>query len=59
MNVIDRIEKAINSLERAKREYINGEKRLAKGSLDYAQSYTTASIYLALAELEDVKEGEI
>lgn len=53
MNVIDRIEKCMNSLERAKREYENGDKRLSKGSLDYALDYCKASIYLLLNEIED------
>lgn len=53
MNVIDRIEKCMNSLERAKREYENGDKRLALGSLDWCQDRLTASKCLLIAEIEE------
>lgn len=53
MNVIDQIEKCMNSLERAKKEYNNGDKRLALGSLDWCQDRLTASKCLLIAEIEE------
>lgn len=53
MNVLERIEKAKRSLERAEQEYKNGEKRLALGSLDFVEDRIIASRYLILAEIED------
>lgn len=53
--MIDKIDKAIYSLERAKSEYENGDKRLALGSLDWCQDRLTASKCLLIAEIEEEK----
>lgn len=52
MNVQNRIDKAILSLQRAKEEYNNNDKRLALGSLDWVQERLTAAKYLLLDEIK-------
>ena len=53
MSVVERIDKAIYSLKRAKMEYLENNKRLSLGSLDYAQDRVTASKWLLIAQIEE------
>jgi hypothetical protein len=50
-----RINKAINSCQRALNNLQQGNKRLSVGDLDHAKEYILASIHLLIAE---VKEDE-
>ncbi|QJI52365.1 hypothetical protein [Psychrobacillus phage Perkons] len=52
MEVLERIEKAMASLERAKEEYLNGDKRLALGSLDYVDDRIKGAKYLIINEIK-------
>ena len=58
MDVLERLEKAKQSLERAISEYERGDKRLALGSIDYIEERAKAARYLLIAELQDEKVKE-
>lgn len=48
-----KVQKIYDSLERFKKNYKDGNKRLALGDLDHAKDKIIASIYLLLAEIEE------
>lgn len=53
MNINERIDKAIYSLERAKNEYNNGEKRISVASLDHAYNKIDSCRWIIKAQIEE------
>lgn len=56
MSPEEKMEKAINSLNLALKNYTEGNKRLSVGDLDYAKDYILAAIHMTIVEIED-EEG--
>ncbi|MGM9987363.1 MAG: hypothetical protein ACI35O_09065 [Bacillaceae bacterium] len=56
---IQKIEGAIESLNRSKDNYIQGNKLAAKGDLDYVVDKARMSIAIILAEIEEENDGKI
>ena len=56
---IQKVEGAIESLNRAKENYINGNKLVAKGDLDYVVDKARMAIAIILAEVEEENDGKI
>ena len=52
--VVEKIERAMKNLERALNNIENGELRIAIADLQHARENSEESIYLILAELEEV-----
>lgn len=55
--VIEKINKAMKNLERAKSNIENGDLMLAIADLRHAKENSEESIYIILAELEDVNKN--
>ena len=56
---LQKIEGAIKSLDRAKENYINGNKLAAKGDMDYVVDKARMAIAIILAEIEEENDGKI
>lgn len=56
---LEKIEGAMESLQRAKDDYMNGNKLAAKGDLDFAIDKSREAIFIMLAEIEEENDGKI
>lgn len=56
---LEKIEGAMESLQRAKDDYKNGNKLAAKGDLDFAIDKSREAIFIMLAEIEEENDGKI
>jgi glutathionyl-hydroquinone reductase len=55
--VVEKIEKAMKNLQRALNNIENGELRIAIADLQHARENSEESIYLILAELEEMSKN--
>ena len=56
---LEKIDGAMMSLQLAKENYINNNKLMSKGDLDYAVDKARAAIAIILVEIEEENDGKI